>query len=189
MRLRTSVARTTLIALAMLCTSFVLAAEFPTVKLGGGWIALGVGANWGDGMLTFDGYEYPFSIKGLSIGDFGAAGFTGSGTVHNLTRAEDFNGKYTTVGARVTVLAGGSTLTMRNQKGVSIDLVIATPGFKVSLGEGGIEMEIPTSRLVAVRALKNAEGSAARSEAAGRRMGPPRQAWSRRQSSTREGKP
>ena len=189
MRLRTSVARTTLIALAMLCASFVLAAESPTVKLGGGWIALGVGANWGDGMLTFDGYEYPFSIKGLSIWDFGAAGFTGSGTVHNLTRAEDFNGKYTTVGGLLTVLADGSTLTMRNEKGVSIDLVIATPGFKVSLGEGGIEMEIPTNRLVAVPALKNAEGSAARSEAAGRRMGPPRQAWSRRQSSTREGKP
>ena len=60
------------------------------------------------------------------MGDFSAAGFTASGRVRGLDRAENFNGKYTTVGA-------GSAVTMRNEHGVTIDLVIATAGLKVSL--------------------------------------------------------
>src|SRR5947209_19502942 len=83
---------------AMFCTSLALAedgAESVTVKLSGGSTAVGVGANWGDGILTFEGYQYPFSVRGLTIGDVGAHGFTGSGSVHNLKRPEDFSGNYT----------------------------------------------------------------------------------------------
>lgn len=68
MQVRTSVAGATLIALVMLWTSLVLAAESPTVKFGGGWIALGVGANWGDGVLIFEGYEYPERPAGAASG-------------------------------------------------------------------------------------------------------------------------
>ena len=41
---------------AMFCTSLALAedgAESVTVKLSGGSTAVGVGANWGDGILTY----------------------------------------------------------------------------------------------------------------------------------------
>lgn len=85
MRFRTLLAAVVVLALATSWTSVALADESATVKLGGGWIALGVGANWGDGVLTFAGYQYPFSIKGLSLGDFGAAGFTASGKVRVST--------------------------------------------------------------------------------------------------------
>ena len=159
MRFRTSLAAVVALALAMSWTSVALADETATVKLGGGWIALGVGANWGDGVLTFAGYQYPFSIKGLSLGDFGAAGFTASGKVRGLDRAENFNGKYTTVGAGLTVLGDGSAVTMRNEHGVTIDLVIATPGLKVSLVGAGIEMEIPPSSFAAGRSLRAVERS------------------------------
>jgi len=138
--MRTAIIPASVLALAMLCTPPAIAEESATVKLGGGWIALGVGTNWGDGVLTFAGCDYPFSIKGLSIGDFGAAGFTASGTVHDLDRAEDFNGTYTNVGAGFAVVGDRSAMTLRNDKGVTIDLVVATPGFKVSLGRGSIEM-------------------------------------------------
>src|SRR5262245_19546258 len=104
MRFRASLAAVVVPALATSWAVVALADESATVKLGGGWIALGIGANWGDGVLTFAGYQYPFSIKGLSLGDFGAAGFTASGKVRGLDRAENFNGKYTTVGAGFTVL-------------------------------------------------------------------------------------
>src|SRR5207247_245100 len=124
---------------AMFCTSLALAedgAESVTVKLSGGSTAVGVGANWGDGILTFEGYQYPFSVRGLTIGDVGAHGFTGSGSVHNLKRPEDFSGNYTGLGGGLTVAGGGSLITMRNQNGVTINLVLTTRGLKVGLGGG-----------------------------------------------------
>jgi len=139
--MRSSIVAAVAVALAS-CASLVVADEPATVNVGGGWIALGIGANWGDGVLTFQGDEYPFAIKGLSLGDCGAAGFTGSGTVHDLQRPEDFNGKYTNVGKSLTVVADGALVTMRNEHGVTIELAITTPGLKVSLGRGGIEMKI-----------------------------------------------
>jgi hypothetical protein len=93
--------------------------------------------NWGDGVLTYEGHEYPFSIEGLSIGDVGAAGFTASGTVHDLHRAEDFNGRYTNANDRVTVVAARSAVTLRNENGVIVDLVIATEGAKLAFRLGG----------------------------------------------------
>jgi hypothetical protein len=51
------------------------------------------------------------------MGDFSAAGFTASDKVRGLDRAENFNGKYTTVGAGLTVLGDGSAVTMRTSTG------------------------------------------------------------------------
>jgi hypothetical protein len=34
-------------------------------------IAAGVGVDWGDGTLRFDGQDYKFSVSGLSLGDWG----------------------------------------------------------------------------------------------------------------------
>lgn len=159
------------IALAALCTSIALAddsVESAKVELSGGSAALGVGGNWGSGVLTFEGYQYPFFVRGLAVGDLGAAGFTGTGTVNNLRRAEDFNGNYTGLGAGLTIAGGGSAATMRNQNGVTIHLVSTTRGLKITLALGGIHLEIPESGFVTVRATKAAEASAARAEAAAR---------------------
>lgn len=81
-----------MIVLAILWTPLALADEPGRVKISGSWAGLGVGADRGDGVLTCGGHEYPFSLTALSIGDLGAAGFTASGTVCDLSGAEDFNG-------------------------------------------------------------------------------------------------
>ena len=36
-------------------------------------IAVGVGVSWGDGKLTYQGKEYPFSVDGLSVADLGVS--------------------------------------------------------------------------------------------------------------------
>src|SRR6266403_5110926 len=170
---KTRVKAGVMVAAAMFCTSLALAedgAESVTVKLSGGSTAVGVGANWGDGILTFEGYQYPFSVRGLTIGDVGAHGFTGSGSVHNLKRAEDFNGNYAGLGAGLTIAGGGSVVTMRNQNGVTINLILTTRGLKVGLGGGGINLEIPESGFAAVQSQKTAEAAAARAEEAARRI-------------------
>jgi len=149
--MRSAIIAAVAVALAS-CASLVVADEPATVNVGGGWIALGIGASWGDGVLTFQGDEYPFALKGLSFGDFGAAGFTGCGKVRDLQRPEDFNGRYTNVGRSPTLIANGALVTMRNEHGVTIDLAITTPGLKVSLGRSSIEMEIrPQASAIARR--------------------------------------
>ena len=42
-----------------------------TIKLSGGSVAAGVGVDWGRGTLTYQGKEYPISVKGVSVGDVG----------------------------------------------------------------------------------------------------------------------
>jgi hypothetical protein len=40
------------------------------------------------------------------------------------------------------VAGGGSVVSMRNQNGVTIDLVATTQGLKVTLGGGGVDLKL-----------------------------------------------
>ena len=113
-----------------------------TLKLSAGSVAVGVGFSWGSGTLTYKGKDYPISVKGLSVGDVGATKVEASGSVYNLKKLEDFNGNYTAVTAGATVAGGGSATAMRNQNGVSVNVVATTQGLKFALGAGGVDMQI-----------------------------------------------
>src|SRR5947209_2662999 len=51
-----------------------------TIKLSGGSVAAGVGVDWGRGTLTYQGKEYPISVKGVSLGDVGFMELTDQAT-------------------------------------------------------------------------------------------------------------
>src|SRR5690349_10538996 len=70
-----------------------------TVSFSGGAVAIGVGFQWGNGTLTYQGRQYPFRMNGLSVVDIGITRVTGSGTVRNLRNVADFNGNYVSVSA------------------------------------------------------------------------------------------
>src|SRR5215831_11261009 len=57
-------------------------------------IAAGIGVTWGDGKLTFKGKDYPFSIDGLSLVDWGISRASATGDVYNLTDVAKFAGTY-----------------------------------------------------------------------------------------------
>ena len=57
------------------------------------------------------------------------------GKVYGLKDPGHLDGNYTAVGAGATV-AGAAACSMRNQNGVTIDLVATTQGLKVTLGGG-----------------------------------------------------
>lgn len=42
-----------------------------TLKLSQGQVAVGIGWNWGGGVLTYKGKNYPFKVDGLSVDDIG----------------------------------------------------------------------------------------------------------------------
>jgi hypothetical protein len=113
-----------------------------TLKLSGGSIAAGIGLSWGGGTLTYKGKDYPIDVKGLSIGDVGITKIEASGKVYNLKSIDDFNGNYTALAAGATVAGGGSVTAMKNQNGVTVELVATTQGVKFALGGGGVDMKI-----------------------------------------------
>src|SRR5262249_59709369 len=57
-------------------------------------IADGIGVNWGDGKLTFQGKEYAFTINGLSAVDWGISRASAAGDVYDLTDVSKFAGTY-----------------------------------------------------------------------------------------------
>ena len=113
-----------------------------TLRLSGGSVAAGVGLNWGGGTLTYKGKEYPVDVKGLSVGDVGATKIEASGKVYNLKSLDDFNGNYTAAGAGAAVAGRASAAIMKNQNGVTVELVSTTQGVKVTAGGGGVQMKI-----------------------------------------------
>jgi len=113
-----------------------------TVTFTGGAVALGVGFQWGNGTLTYQGQQYPFRLQGLSVVDIGVTRVTGSGTVHNLRNVADFNGNYVSISAGATVAGGGSVSSLRNQNGVVIDGISTAQGVRLTLAPGGVNITL-----------------------------------------------
>jgi hypothetical protein len=57
------------------------------------------------------------------VGDAGITSIAASGNVDNLQRLSDFDGNYTAAGTGLTVAGGGNAAALRNQNGVTVDLV------------------------------------------------------------------
>ena len=113
-----------------------------TVSLSSKSIALGAGVSWGDGKLTFQGKDYPFSVSELSLLDFGASAVTGTGRVYNLNNLADFSGNYAATQATFAVAGGTGELTMTNAKGVVISLSSQESGTQLTAGPSGIGLKL-----------------------------------------------
>ncbi len=113
-----------------------------TVTFTGGAVAVGIGYQWGNGVLTFRGMQYPFGISGLSVIDVGVTRVSGTGTVHNLRNVADFSGNYVSVTAGATLAGGGSVMTLSNQNGVVIDGITTAQGVRLTLAPGGVNITL-----------------------------------------------
>jgi len=113
-----------------------------TVTLKSKSIALGAGVSWGDGVLNFQGKNYPFSVSELSLLDLGASSVTGTGRVYNLNNLADFGGNYVATQATFAVAGGTGELTMTNAKGVVISLSSQESGTQLTAGPSGISVKL-----------------------------------------------
>jgi hypothetical protein len=134
----------TMVALALALSVAQAEEKTPdaTLKLSEGSVAAGIGFSWGSGTLTYQGKDYPVDVKGLSVGDVGVTKIEATGKVFGLKSLDDFSGNYTAVGAGATVAGGGGVAVMRNQAGVTIELVATTQGVKVAIGAAGVNLSI-----------------------------------------------
>lgn len=105
-------------------------------------IAAGVGVSWGDGVLSFKGKQYHFSVDGLSLVDWGISKASAVGEVYNLTDVSKFNGTYLAGEAGFALVGGMGGVSMRNDQGVVLILRSVSKGAKLQLGPGGIKLTL-----------------------------------------------
>ncbi|HXW41236.1 MAG TPA: hypothetical protein VEK75_08540, partial [Xanthobacteraceae bacterium] len=105
-----SVLRASLIALLALAGAAAMStanADSGTIRIRIFKAGFVVGGSAGEGVLTFQGRNYPLSIGGLSYGfTFGASETRLRGTVSNIHRPSDVNGVYGQGGGGAAVIKG-----------------------------------------------------------------------------------
>ena len=105
-------------------------------------VALGIGVSWGDGKLTYQGKDHPFTVKGLSVVDLGVSKVTANGEVFNLKKLSDFDGNYVAGKAGATVGGGAGVAIMQNQNGVVMKLTSTSQGVQLTLAGAGVDVKL-----------------------------------------------
>lgn len=113
-----------------------------TIRLTGGTVGVGLGITWADGVLVYQGKEYPITAQAFTLGDVGAATMDAKGIVSDLKSLEDFNGNYGAITAGATVGAGRSATTMMNENGVGIVMTSAHEGVRFTLAHSGMRISL-----------------------------------------------
>jgi hypothetical protein len=135
--------RSVVVALFGLLTSAVVttpaSAEVGTVRVvftKGGFI---VGVGGGEGVLTFRGKNYPFTVSGASIGfTVGASTTKLVGRALNLRSPGDIAGSYAVAGAGGALAAGAGGVQLQNANGVILQLSGPKVGVELSAAMGGV---------------------------------------------------
>jgi hypothetical protein len=116
-----------------------------TIKITSRMVAPGIGLSWGDGVLTYKGQTYPFTFQANGLFRNVDAAITAaelSGQVFNLKSPEDIGGNYQKVEAKNAESSAGSSATMKNEKGVVVNLVSTIEGRKFNLAREGLNIEL-----------------------------------------------
>jgi hypothetical protein len=133
-----TVSRCALFFLVMAVATTAVAAEKATpsgkVAMESTSIAAGIGVTWGDGKLTFKGKDYPFSVDGLTLVDWGISKAQANGDVYNLTDVSKFAGTYVAAEAGLTLAGGVGGMVLRNSDGVVLHLRSVSQGARLQLG-------------------------------------------------------
>lgn len=113
-----------------------------TVRISEGSVALGIGWSWGRGEVSYKGKTYHFKIDGLSVAEVGVTKAEASGTVYNLKDLADINGVYAAAGAGGTAGKGVDVSSLRNAKGVVINLKSETKGASIKIAASGLKITL-----------------------------------------------
>ena len=113
-----------------------------TVKIQSKSIALGAGVNWGDGVLTYQGKDYPITVSGLSLLDLGVSNVSATGKVYFLNKVSDFSGNYFATQAIFALAGGGGEIVMANGNGVFIAVQSEQSGTRLTLGASGVGLKL-----------------------------------------------
>jgi hypothetical protein len=106
----------------------------------GGFI---VGVGGGEGVLTFRGKRYPFTVSGMSVGfTIGASTTKLVGRALNLNSPASIEGTFSAIGAGGAVAAGAGGVQLQNANGVILQLSGPKVGAEVSAAVGGVTVRL-----------------------------------------------
>jgi hypothetical protein len=143
--MKRSLAMVLVLTMALVCFGSALAEEKKpdaTLKFSEGSVAVGIGWSWGKGLLTFQGKDHAFKVKGLSVGEVGITKAEATGRVFNLKKLEDFDGLYAAAGAEGTIALGAGETALKNKKGVVIYISPLTKGVNFKLAVEGVNFTL-----------------------------------------------
>jgi len=142
-RIIASIAVVALVVLAAV-PAFAEEAKKPdaTLKLSEGSVAAGIGWSWGSGHLMYKGKSYKFKVEGLSVGEVGMTKAETTGSVYNLKNLDDFSGTYAAGGTGATAGKGVEVSSLKNDKGVVINLKSATKGGSLKVAAEGLKLKL-----------------------------------------------
>ncbi len=102
----------------------------------GGFI---IGVGGGQGVLTFRGHHYPFTVSGMSFGaTIGASTTEVVGRARHLHSPGDLAGTYSAIGAGIAVAGGAGGVVLQNARGVVLELHGVRVGLELSAAVGGV---------------------------------------------------
>jgi hypothetical protein len=96
----------------------------------------------GTGTLSYQGSEYPLRVADVSLGTIGVSGLELVGTVRNLRTVADIAGRYTSVGAGLTIGAGAEIGRFGNANGVVLELGGLQLGLALGVGSAGMTITL-----------------------------------------------
>ena len=108
-------------------------------------VALGIGGSSGEGTLSFQGRNYPFSISGMSLVDIGISTYSGAGKVYDLRTPADLNGTYAASQATFAIGGGDSAMTLKNERGATMVFLKnqgQESGTQLSVGPAGMKITL-----------------------------------------------
>ncbi len=113
-----------------------------TLRLKGGLVSAGIGYEWGRGTLSYQGKEYAFCIRGLAVGEVGAADIDAQGVIFHMSSLEDFPGKYSAVSLGAAMIKGESTALLKNHRGVTMQLDSRVTGLRFNISASGVKITL-----------------------------------------------
>jgi hypothetical protein len=101
-----------------------------------------VGVGGGNGTMVCHGRPYRLSVGGVGIGSLGIAAVDLAGTASNVHRPSDIAGTFGAAGAGATFVVGAQAATLRNERGVILNVAGTQAGFQVSIGLAGMTIAL-----------------------------------------------
>ena len=117
-------------------------------------MALGIGWSWGSGVLTYKGKTHKCKVEGLSVGEVGVTKAEATGSVYNLKSLDAFSGTYAAAGTGAAAGKGVEVSSLKNDKGVVINLKSATKGASIKVAAEGLKLTLESRSIEGRRQVR-----------------------------------
>jgi hypothetical protein len=114
-----------------------------TINIDVNTAAVGLGASWGQGVVTYGPKTYAFKVRGLNVLTAGIQKLEAKGQVFNLKAIDDLEGKYQKADkAGITFIKKEDIgLVVKNDKGVVLNLKAVKKGLELDLVSEGLTVQ------------------------------------------------